>query len=84
MPEEKGNIILKYMIILAIYTAIAGAILGITYNITEPKRIANAGIAEDKSRGEVLTAAAKFQQAKINGTSFYKGFDQKNSLSAMS
>lgn len=74
------NVIIKYALILAFYTALAGVILALTFSITEPQRKTNAKFNEAAAQKEVLPQAAKLEAFNENGFEYYKAKNNDGKL----
>lgn len=79
MAEEK-NIIVKYALILAVYTALAGGILALVFSITEPRRLDNAKKNELKAQQELIPQAVKFQEKNFQDLKYYEAIDQDDKV----
>ena len=77
---SKDKIYWQYPLILALFAGIAGIILAIMFQITEPRKVLNLQKIENQARQEVLAQASVFQQAKIGQYSFVKGLDANRKL----
>jgi electron transport complex protein RnfG len=77
---QEKNIITKYALILAFYTAVAGGILAVTFSITEPQRKTNAKVNEIAAQKEVMPQAAKLEAFNKNGFEYYKAKDDDGKL----
>lgn len=74
------NIIVKYALILAMYTAIAGGVLALTYSVTEPRRLANAKQNQLKAQQEVLPQAVKFEEKTTNNLTYARALDEEDRI----
>lgn len=77
---NEKNIIVKYALILAAYTALAGGILALTFSITEPKRLDLAKQNEVIAQQELLPQAVKFERQDKGDFYYYKAFNDDGSL----
>lgn len=70
-----AKLILRYGLIMCAFAIVSGALLALTYQLTNPKREANVRQAENKARQELLPQAVSFVPARVNGYRFWKGLD---------
>jgi electron transport complex protein RnfG len=81
MSEAKAeNIITRYALILALFTGLSGLILALVFNLTEPKKIANAKKIETLSRQEVIADVTRFEEVITGNYKYVKAYDDVDVL----
>jgi electron transport complex protein RnfG len=76
--EQSKNLFQYYAGLLALYAGVAGLILAIVFQVTEPLKITNARQIEINARKDVLLGAVTFEAVTANNLTYFVAYDKNH------